>query len=116
MRMPSLRLNAPQNTVFPESKPLRTWLDEIMYLTKEYGEDMVLYVVSEEPVTFKLSTHANFSMDLEQTSIPDDVEMTLKQWKEGLKKLIHKYSEETLLYPTTEGKTLVFYISPIKRD
>ena len=116
MKMPSLRLNVPQDTVFPESQPLSVWLEQIMYLTKTYGEDMVLYVVSEEPVVFKLSTHANFSMDLEQNSIPDDVEMTLKQWKEGLNKLIHKYSEDTLLYPISEGKTLVFYISPIKRD
>lgn len=116
MRMPSLRLNVPQDTVFPESQPLSVWLEQIMYLTKNYGEDMVLYVFSEEPVLFKLSTHATFSMDLEQTSIPDDVEMTLKQWKEGLRKLIHKYSEDTLLYPVSEGKTLVFYISPIKRD
>ncbi len=116
MRMPSLRLNVPQDTVFPESQPLSVWLDQILYLTQNYGEDMVLYVVSEEPVKFKLSTHANFSMDLEQTNLPDDIEMTLKQWKEALKKLIHKYSEDTLLYPVSEGKTLVFYISPIKRD
>lgn len=116
MRMPSLRLNVPQDTVFPESQPLSVWLDQILYLTQNYGEDMVLYAVSEATVKFKLSTHANFSMDLEQTNLPDDIEMTLKQWKEALKKLIHKYSEDTLLYPVSEGKTLVFYISPIKRD
>lgn len=116
MRMPSLRLNVPQDTIFPESQPLSLWLDKILYLTKTYGEDMVLYVVSEEPVLFRLSTHANFDMDLEQTAIPNDAEITLKQWKEAINKLIHKYSEETLLYPVSEGKTLVFYISPIKRD
>lgn len=116
MRMPSLRLNVPQDTVFPESQPLSVWLEQILYLTQSYGEDMVLYAVSEETVQFKLSTHANFSMDLEQTQLPDDIEMTLKQWKEALKKLINKYSEDTLLYPVSEGKTLVFYISPIKRD
>jgi hypothetical protein len=116
MRMPSLRLNMPQDTVIPESQTLQLWLDRVMYLTKVHGEDMVLYVSASKLVEFKLSTDVSFDMNIEQTSIPNDIELTLKQWKEALKKLINKYSEDTLMYPVSESEQIHFYLSPIKRD
>lgn len=111
--MPSLRQDIEQDVITETYSPIRKWLEHIAELTRQHNQDMVLYVKSNSPVNFYITSNPDLAMNIEQRYLVQDTEMTLKQWKECLINLSHKFGNDAFLY-TVPSQPVDFYLSPIK--
>lgn len=117
MRMKSLRTNIEQPYIKEGSYKIQHWLDRVETLIQEYGDDVVLYSDSSDNVSMRLTLGADTELAFDtplKHGIEDNPEMTLKQWKECIKHILHVYGEDYQLY-THANKVVKFYLSAIDR-